>query len=80
VLAHREVGSATVEETRLVNGKQVNLHELQKISRYVEQEDALLGALTVRETLHFAAQLSLPWYELSECRKYSSLTGMKDCV
>jgi ABC-type sugar transport system ATPase subunit len=66
VLAHREVGSAAVEQTRLVNGKQIDLQDLQKISRYVEQEDALLGALTVKETLYFAAQLSLPWYELFE--------------
>jgi ABC-type multidrug transport system ATPase subunit len=30
------------------------------VSSYVEQEDALLGALTVKETLTFAAKLSLP--------------------
>jgi ABC-type multidrug transport system ATPase subunit len=30
------------------------------MSSYVEQEDALIGSLTVRETLYFAAQLALP--------------------
>jgi ABC-type multidrug transport system ATPase subunit len=30
------------------------------MSCYVEQEDALVGSLTVRETLYFAAQLALP--------------------
>jgi ABC-type multidrug transport system ATPase subunit len=33
---------------------------MRKISCYVEQEDALVGSLTVRETLLFAARLSLP--------------------
>ena len=33
---------------------------MRKISCYVEQEDALVGSLTVRETLTFAARLSLP--------------------
>lgn len=33
---------------------------MRKISCYVEQEDALVGSLTVRETLMFAARLSLP--------------------
>jgi len=36
--------------------------ELRRISCYVEQEEALLGALTVRETLYFAAKISLPSY------------------
>lgn len=30
------------------------------MSVFVEQEDALMGALTVHETLDFAAKLSLP--------------------
>ena len=61
VLAHREVSAASVKQTRLVNGKEISLQEFQGISSYVEQEDALMGALTVKETLYFAAQLSLPW-------------------
>jgi ABC-type multidrug transport system ATPase subunit len=46
----------------LVNGKEIDLQDFQGISSYVEQEDALMGALTVKETLYFAGQLSLPWY------------------
>ncbi|KAK3990250.1 ABC transporter G family member 15 [Cladorrhinum sp. PSN332] len=34
------------------------LSTYQNITRYVEQDDALIGSLTVRETLHFAAKLS----------------------
>src|ERR1700761_3339226 len=62
VLAHREVNAASFKQTRLVNGKEIDLQDFQRISSYVEQEDALMGALTVKETLHFASQLSLPWY------------------
>lgn len=32
------------------------------MTSYVEQEDALIGSMTVRETLDFAAKLSLPRY------------------
>lgn len=34
--------------------------EVRSISSYVEQEDALLGVLTVRETIRYWAKLSLP--------------------
>lgn len=33
---------------------------MKRLSCFVEQEDALLGSLTVRETMRFAARLSLP--------------------
>lgn len=45
-----------------VNGAAVSITVFQSISSYVEQEDALIGSLTVRETLDFAARLSLPKY------------------
>lgn len=61
MLADRAVtGGAEVKGSRYVNGAKPALHEFRKISRYVQQEEALLGALTVRETLDFAAKLSLP--------------------
>lgn len=34
--------------------------EVKKVSSYVEQSDSLLGVLTVRETIHYSASLSLP--------------------
>jgi ABC-type multidrug transport system ATPase subunit len=46
----------------MINGKEISLNDFRGISSYVEQEDALMGALTVKETLYFAAKLSLPWY------------------
>ncbi|KAF2494725.1 ATP transporter [Lophium mytilinum] len=61
VLAHREATpNATVHKLLYINGKQTNLKDFQKISSYVEQEDALVGSLTVKETLYFAAKLALP--------------------
>lgn len=33
---------------------------MRKVSSYVEQDDALLGVLTIEETLTYAAKLSLP--------------------
>ncbi|KAL8816231.1 MAG: hypothetical protein Q9223_004726 [Gallowayella weberi] len=43
-----------------VNAFPISTTDFQSISSYVEQEDALIGSLTVRETLDFAARLSLP--------------------
>ncbi|KAF2194030.1 putative ABC transporter [Zopfia rhizophila CBS 207.26] len=61
VLAHREATpNATVKQSLYLNGTKTSLRDFRKISSYVEQEDALVGSLTVRETLYFAAQLSLP--------------------
>jgi ABC-type multidrug transport system ATPase subunit len=42
----------------LLNGSPASRSALRTVSRFVEQEDALVGALTVRETLTFASRLS----------------------
>jgi ABC-type multidrug transport system ATPase subunit len=60
VLAHRQVSAMSVDKSILVNNQSTSLAELRLISSFVEQEDALIGALTVKETLSFAAKLSLP--------------------
>lgn len=41
-----------------MNGSHPSNSTFRRLSSYVEQEDALLGSLTVRETLSFAARLS----------------------
>jgi ABC-type multidrug transport system ATPase subunit len=41
-----------------VNGNNPSIGVFRRLSGYVEQEDALIGSLTVRETLHFAARLA----------------------
>ena len=61
VLAHRNPGAKlNVAGSVYVNGSTISDTDLQSISSYVEQDDALIGSLTVRETLDFAARLSLP--------------------
>ncbi|KAI8335799.1 hypothetical protein BC941DRAFT_429414 [Chlamydoabsidia padenii] len=44
----------------LVNGKMPNRKQFKWMTGYVDQDDTLLGVLTVRETLMFAAMLRLP--------------------
>ncbi|KAI9806631.1 MAG: hypothetical protein M1825_006088 [Sarcosagium campestre] len=60
-LAHRAAtAGATTQGDILTNGQSITWQELRHLSSYVEQEDALIGSLTVRETMDFAARLALP--------------------
>lgn len=61
VLAQRAASAkAQVEGEILVNDFKANTSLMRQVSTYVEQEDALIGSMTVRETIYFAARLSLP--------------------
>lgn len=61
VLAHRVAQkSVHISQSLYINGSKTSIKTFQKMSVFVEQEDALMGALTVHETLDFAAKLSLP--------------------
>lgn len=59
-LARRDNSGADATGFASVNGRTLSLNEFRKMSSYVEQEDALIGSLTVRETMNFAARLSNP--------------------
>lgn len=60
-LAHRlGSSSAGIDGSIFVNGESISASRLSHIARYVEQEDALIGSLTVKETVEFAARLALP--------------------
>lgn len=62
-LAHRAAAAGAVTHGDiLTNGQTVGWQTLRHLSAYVEQEDALIGSLTVRETMNFAARLALPAY------------------
>lgn len=71
VLAQRIASNVKIDGNVLVNGQKTPWSVFRHISSYVEQEEALIGALTVRETLGFAAKLSLPrsvWFDLQAKR------------
>lgn len=57
-LARRDNPGADATGFTSINGDALSLNEFRKMSSYVEQEDALIGSLTVRETMNFAARLS----------------------
>lgn len=58
VLASRPTGAQNVDGTILVNGSKPSRSAFREMSNFVEQEDALIGSLTVRETLNFASRLA----------------------
>ncbi|KAK1999922.1 ABC transporter [Colletotrichum falcatum] len=58
VLAGRPTNAASVGGAVLVNGARASRADFRRISRFVEQEDALIGSLTVRETLLFTSRLA----------------------
>lgn len=71
VLAHRAATSqARVRGNVMLNGRQVGKGHIRQLSSYVEQEDALIGSLTVRETISFSAKLALgSSVSSSECQR-----------
>jgi ABC-type multidrug transport system ATPase subunit len=63
-LAHRVAAAgATTTGRVMVNGQASDRSMVRNLSAYVEQEDALIGSITVRETMVFAARLSLPRFD-----------------
>jgi ABC-type multidrug transport system ATPase subunit len=67
VLAHRTAArKADVNGKVMVDGRVVSRAEMGQLSSYVEQEDALIGSLNVRETVSFAAKLSLRGVSVKE--------------
>lgn len=59
ILSRRLTGP-TVTGTQFLSGRTFDDTTLRSLSTYVEQEDHLIGSLTVRETIEFAAKLALP--------------------
>ncbi|KAM0436012.1 hypothetical protein ACHAPT_002904 [Fusarium lateritium] len=58
VLARRSTNASDVEAEVLVNGSRLSRAAFREASCFVEQEDALIGSLTVRETLEFSSRLA----------------------
>lgn len=62
-IAHRlAAAGATTTGSKMANGQTTNLAKIRDLSSYVEQDDALIGSLTVKETMQFAASLALSKY------------------
>jgi ABC-type multidrug transport system ATPase subunit len=59
ILSRRLTGASVSGDQRL-SGVPFDDTTLRSMSTYVEQEDHLIGSLTVRETIDFAAKLALP--------------------
>ncbi|CZR41071.1 uncharacterized protein FPRO_10660 [Fusarium proliferatum ET1] len=58
VLARRPTNASSAEAEVNINGNHLSLAEFREVSCFVEQEDALIGSLTVRETLEFSSRLA----------------------
>lgn len=58
VLAGRPTNASSVSGSVHVNGAKPSRSQFRQMSCFVEQEDALIGSLTVRETLLFTSRLS----------------------
>lgn len=83
-LAHRvATAGATTTGHILINNQTPSLGKFRDLSTYVEQEDALIGSLTVHETINFAARMALSGSisktdRLSRVEDIISRFGMQD--
>ncbi|KAK9774314.1 putative P-loop containing nucleoside triphosphate hydrolase protein [Seiridium cardinale] len=76
VLAHRNANAQSISGTVLVNGSRLSIPKFREITCFVEQEDALIGSLTVRETLNFASRLSTSSRTLSKNERIARIDGL----
>lgn len=77
-LLARKVKRGTVSGQVLVNGQEFDDAQYRKVVGFVDQEDTLMGTLTVYETILYSALLRLPRdMELSE-KKFRVLETMHE--
>jgi len=65
----RRLKDSDVTGEQLMAGSPFSDATLTAMSTYVEQEDHLIGSLTVKETVEFAAKLALPGHVTRRQRK-----------
>ncbi|EAQ87375.1 hypothetical protein CHGG_03994 [Chaetomium globosum CBS 148.51] len=58
VLAQRPIKAAHVTGQVLVNGAELPIHVFRHVTSFAQDHDIFIGALNVRETLHFASRLA----------------------
>ncbi|TIA28641.1 hypothetical protein D6C78_10647 [Aureobasidium pullulans] len=56
--------ASAIKGSMLIDGTRGSASDFKKLTSFVKQEDILVGSLIVRESLDFAARLSLPRYIL----------------
>lgn len=79
VLAARSSGAgAKTQGQVLIDGGEPPRATFRQMSRFVEQEDALLGSLTVRETLDFAVRLSSRPQALAKRERLARIDSLLD--
>ena len=74
----RRLKSNSVTGTQLLLGSPFDSATLRSITTYVEQEDHLIGSLTVHETVEFAAKLALPGSVTANERRNRTENMLKD--
>ncbi|KAH7921598.1 hypothetical protein BV22DRAFT_1132146 [Leucogyrophana mollusca] len=67
-----------VSGTTLVNGREVADGDFKKVMGFVDQEDTLMGTLTVYETVLYSALLRLPREMSYEAKKFRTLETMNE--
>ncbi|SCV74104.1 BQ2448_6536 [Microbotryum intermedium] len=77
-LLARKSKRGTVEGHILVNGQQVGDSDYRRVVGFVDQEDTLLGTLTVYETVLYSALLRLPRDMSFEDKKMRTLETMHE--
>ncbi|GAB1320197.1 hypothetical protein MFIFM68171_10407 [Madurella fahalii] len=78
-LASRPTTTASTSSGQLlINGRPPAPSTLRNIARFVEQDDALLGSLTIRETLHFASHLASSSASLPARERIARIDGLLD--
>ncbi|KAF5342525.1 hypothetical protein D9611_002045 [Ephemerocybe angulata] len=78
ILARKRKKGVVVDGVVLVNGRDVADAEFRKVMGFVDQEDTLMGTLTVYETVLYSALLRLPREMSYEAKKYRTLETLNE--
>jgi ABC-type multidrug transport system ATPase subunit len=78
ILARKRKKGTLVDGVALVNGRTVDNGEFRNVMGYVDQEDTLMGTLTVYETVLYSALLRLPREMSYEAKKYRTLETLNE--
>jgi ABC-type multidrug transport system ATPase subunit len=78
ILARKGKKGTITSGVSLVNGREVQDSEFRKVTGFVDQEDTLMGTLTVYETVLYSALLRLPREMSFEAKKLRTLETLNE--